>query len=49
MKTEESVAGAGRKIVGRPAPKIAVIRLTVARDPLAKSDLRHSERDRRHF
>ena len=39
--------GAGLKKVEGPAPQIAIVRLTVAQDPLAKSDLRHSERDRR--
>ena len=34
MKTEESVAGAGQKKVERPAPQIAIVRSTVARDPL---------------
>ena len=40
--------GTGLKKVEEPAPQIAIVRLTVARDPLAKSDLRHPERDRRH-
>ena len=40
--------GAGLKKVEGPAPQIAIVRLTVARDPLVKSDLRHPERDRRH-
>ena len=40
MKTEESIAGAGPKIVGRPAPQIAIVRLTVARVPRQKTDPR---------
>ena len=44
MKTEESVDGAGRKIVGRPAPKIAIVRSTVARDPFEKPDRRIQSR-----
>ena len=37
---EESVAGAGQKKVGRPAPQIAIVRSTVARDPRQKTDPR---------
>ena len=35
MKTEESVVGAGQKKVERPAPQIATVRPTMAKDPLA--------------
>ena len=40
MKTDESVAGAGPKIVGRPAPQITIVRSTVARVPRPKTDPR---------